>query len=129
MITWFVYPMLERWLARVPPDIMNIAFVVIAVFGGILWSLYLFTPPESLTVTQSDDELLEGELSDEDVRDLQITTFEDTLDSLQKSYDEDKTVTKEERTEAQERIDRIRAELQGLSALDGKAETELADAA
>ena len=45
IITWWVYPMLERWIARVPRDIMNIAFVVIAVFGAIVWSLYLINPP------------------------------------------------------------------------------------
>jgi len=45
IITWWVYPMLERMIARVPNDIMNIIFVVIAVFGAIIWSLYLINPP------------------------------------------------------------------------------------
>ena len=45
IITWFVYPMLERWIARVPRDIMNIVAVVIFVFGAIVWSLYLINPP------------------------------------------------------------------------------------
>ena len=45
IITWWVYPMLERMIARVPRDIMNIVFVVIAVFGAIIWSLYLINPP------------------------------------------------------------------------------------
>ena len=45
IITWFVYPMLERWIARVPRDIMNIAAIVIFVFGAIVWSLYLINPP------------------------------------------------------------------------------------
>ncbi|MBQ9041377.1 MAG: putative ABC transporter permease, partial [Eggerthellaceae bacterium] len=44
-ITWWVYPMLERMIARVPRDIMNIVAVVIFVFGAIVWSLYLINPP------------------------------------------------------------------------------------
>ena len=46
IITWWIYPLLERLLARVPRDIMNIVFVVIAVFGAIIWSLYLIEPPQ-----------------------------------------------------------------------------------
>lgn len=45
LIAWVVYPLLERWLARIPNDTMNIVFVVIAVIGGILWSLYIIDPP------------------------------------------------------------------------------------
>ena len=52
IIAWFVYPLMERWIARLRPEIVNIAFVVIAVFGGILWSLYIIDPPESLTDEQ-----------------------------------------------------------------------------
>ena len=48
IITWFVYPLLERWIARIPRDIMNIVFVVVMIFGGILWSLYIINPPEQL---------------------------------------------------------------------------------
>ena len=45
LITWFVYPLMEKWIARVPRDVMNIVFVVVAVFGAIVWSLYLINPP------------------------------------------------------------------------------------
>ena len=45
IITWWVYPLLERWIARVPRDRMNIIFVVVAVFGAIIWSLYIINPP------------------------------------------------------------------------------------
>ncbi|MBQ9042610.1 MAG: putative ABC transporter permease, partial [Eggerthellaceae bacterium] len=47
IITWWVYPMLERMIARVPRDIMNIVAVVIFVFGAIVWSLYLIDLPGS----------------------------------------------------------------------------------
>ena len=45
IITWWVYPLLERLIARVPRDIMNIVFVVVALFGAIIWSLYIINPP------------------------------------------------------------------------------------
>ena len=45
IITWWVYPLMERLFARVPRDIMNIVFVVVAIFGAILWSLYIINPP------------------------------------------------------------------------------------
>ncbi|MBQ3300742.1 MAG: hypothetical protein IJH04_01070, partial [Eggerthellaceae bacterium] len=45
IITWWVSPLMERMIARVPQDVMNIVFVVIAVFGAIIWSLYLINPP------------------------------------------------------------------------------------
>lgn len=47
IITWFVYPMMERYLARIPDDVMNVIAVVIFVIGGILWSLYIIDPPEN----------------------------------------------------------------------------------
>lgn len=47
VIAWFVYPLLEKWIARVPRDVMNIVFVVVLVFGGIIWSLYIVEPPSS----------------------------------------------------------------------------------
>ena len=46
LITWVVYPAIERWLARVPTGIMNVAFVVIAITGALLFSLYAIEPPE-----------------------------------------------------------------------------------
>ena len=41
LIAWFVYPLLERLIARVPRDVMNIVFILVVVFGAIIWSLYL----------------------------------------------------------------------------------------
>lgn len=51
VITWFVYPMLERQIARVPRDIMNIVFVGVMVFGGVVFGLYIVEPPESVTTS------------------------------------------------------------------------------
>lgn len=67
IITWWVYPLLERWIARVPRDIMNIVFVVIAVFGAIIWSLYLINPPG--------------------VDDMNLPENKDNLEQVQKDYE------------------------------------------
>lgn len=46
IITWWVYPLLERWIARLPQSIMNIVAVVIIIFGAIIFSLYIVEPPK-----------------------------------------------------------------------------------
>lgn len=55
LITWVVYPMLERWIARVRPVVMNIACVVIVTVGAILFSLYLISPPEGIDLGEHKD--------------------------------------------------------------------------
>lgn len=46
LVAWFIYPFMERWIAQVPRDIMNIVFIVVVLFGGIIWSLYIVAPPD-----------------------------------------------------------------------------------
>ena len=46
LITWVVYPALERAIARVPDDIMNVIFVGAFSFNMILQILYLVEPAE-----------------------------------------------------------------------------------
>ena len=46
VITWWVYPWCERTIARIRPATMNIVFVIIAIIGAILFSLYAIAPPE-----------------------------------------------------------------------------------
>ncbi|MBR4755115.1 MAG: hypothetical protein IK054_08045 [Lachnospiraceae bacterium] len=52
IITWWVYPLLERWIARVPQSIMNIIAVVIIIFGATIFSLYIIEPPEYIKQRQ-----------------------------------------------------------------------------
>ena len=52
IITWFVYPLMERYIARVPRNIMNVIFVAVLIFGGMLWSLYIIDPPAGLDVAE-----------------------------------------------------------------------------
>ena len=46
LITWVVYPALERAIARIPNDIMNVIFVGAFSFNMILQVLYLVEPAE-----------------------------------------------------------------------------------
>ena len=91
VITWWVYPMLERWIARVPRDIMNIAFVVIAVFGAIVWSLYLINPPgvddANLPENKGNPEYAQAEYEKREIAtkmakiDREMVGLEDTINS------------------------------------------------
>ena len=78
IIAWWVYPLIQLWVSRVPDAIMNIAFVVIAAFGGILWSLYLFDPPEAIEYIP--EETLPA-------AEQQIQDIDTSLDFLQLSLD------------------------------------------
>lgn len=111
LIAWFVYPLLERWIARVRYDVMNIAFVVVLVFGGIIWSLYIITPP-------ADVDLGGTETTPEEMRDLEISSL--TADGLiaqtgVEGMTEDlalsEQLTDEERELIQQTIDEINASL------------------
>ena len=48
VIAWWVYPMMEKAIARVRPATMNIVFIVVVIAGGILFSLYAISPPEGI---------------------------------------------------------------------------------
>ncbi len=110
IITWWVYPLMERMIARVPQDIMNIVAVVIFVFGGIVWSLYLINPPgvddANLPEKKDNPELVQKEYEtrliateladlDHDIRD-----FEEAVDST-KMLDKDKLKADAEKLRAQ----------------------------
>jgi hypothetical protein len=47
LFTWMLYPLLERTAARIPSDVMDVIFVVVAVSGSMLWSLYIIDLPQS----------------------------------------------------------------------------------
>ena len=46
LIVWIVYPAMERAIARIPGDVMNVAFVGCLAFNLILQVLYLVEPAE-----------------------------------------------------------------------------------
>ena len=53
VIAWWLYPMLERTIARVRPAVMNIVCIVVAIIGGILFSLYAISPPEGIDTSST----------------------------------------------------------------------------
>ncbi len=110
IITWWVYPLMERMIARVPQDIMNIVAIVIFVFGGIVWSLYLINPPgvddanlpekkdnPELVQKEYETRLIATELAD---LDRDIRDFEEAVDST-KMLEKDKLKADAEKLRAQ----------------------------
>ncbi|MBO7674803.1 MAG: hypothetical protein J6S63_07315 [Atopobiaceae bacterium] len=65
IITWWVYPMCERFIARVRPATMNIAFVVIAIIGALLFSLYVIAPPEGIDLGENGTDEAAQQVADE----------------------------------------------------------------
>ena len=118
LIAWFVYPALESWLARVPNDVMNIAFVVIAVFGGILWSLYIVEPPEGGILEESGEIATEAAAQETQLLTDQIVTIGDEVDSLQLLLDSNSSLTDEERAEVQEKLDELHKDAEELGAIE-----------
>ncbi|HAM15161.1 MAG TPA: hypothetical protein DCP91_04760 [Eggerthellaceae bacterium] len=98
IITWWVYPMLERMIARVPRDIMNIVFVVVAVFGAIIWSLYLVNPPGVDDANQSQNkEHPEVAQREYDTRMVasKLADVDESLADLEQAIDATKELDKE----------------------------------
>ena len=114
IIAWFVYPALERWLARFPRDRMNIAFVAVALFGAIVWSLYLVTPPGELDVNGAETE--EGQaLSERDEIELGLGFTDATSEALYETIENAESLTDEEKAELLEHLQTIDAELNAVA--------------
>ena len=98
IITWWVYPMLERMIARVPRDIMNIVAVVIFVFGGIVWSLYLINPPgvddANLPQNKENTQAVQKKY-DERMVAARLADVEESIRDMEKTVDASKELDKE----------------------------------
>ena len=106
LIAWFVYPMMERWLARVPDDTMNIVFVVIAVIGGILWSLYIVDPPQNHQTTQ---EAIKAETMSIERDNLSVgaSSVEVEVRRLERDLQKSTSLSQEDRDKIQKEIDEL----------------------
>lgn len=112
IIAWFVYPLLEKWLARVPRDIMNIVFVVVLVFGGILWSLYIIEPPSDVESTAYTEEASgDDRQADVDAIAAYVAMQESFVDGLQDQIDAATTLTDEERAALASQIEALDASI------------------
>ena len=113
LIAWFVYPLLERWIARVPRDIMNIVFIVVAVFGAIVWSLYLINPPgvdEQNKHPEQAEQIAQQQAAEDRAQEIKgLSSMADlessTNDSLRKLVSDSQYLSDEEKAEIIEKID------------------------
>ena len=115
LIAWVVYPLLESWLARVPNDTMNIVFVIVAVVGGILWSLYLIDPPKTYQVEAKDQSTAEWRA--QEVRDTYgsaIDSADEGIDDMRTLLNESPDLPKQERDAIGQTLDKLDADLEEL---------------
>lgn len=132
IIAWVAYPMMERALARVPEDVMNIAFVIVLVFGGILWSLYIIDPPENHKVNNPLAETVQSTVSDTGEFSFSLFATETSILEIQDKLDAADNISDEKRKEIQEHILTMQKELMALEvaiANDEVASTTEDDAA
>ena len=104
IIAWFVYPLLERQIARVPRDIMNIVFVGVMVFGGIIFGLYIIEPPEQMQRTLS-----ENVAKIDDVTPAQSNVARQRLaaEALRENVKSNEKLSDEDKAELESQIDSI----------------------
>ena len=121
IIAWFVYPLMERWIARLRPEIVNIAFVVIAVFGGILWSLYIIDPPKGMSEAETArEELTELESATPDDRasiELFFTLQGGAAKGMRKTVSGAGYLTDEEKAKIDEELAEIQRRYAGLESM------------
>lgn len=116
IIAWWVYPMLERAIARVRPATMNIVCIVVAVAGGILFSLYAISPPEGIDLGQKSVEMAQEE-ERVDVTNL-TTGYASTaaiVEGMQDTLTDSTTLTDEEKEQIQKCLDELDADLSQMS--------------
>ena len=105
VIAWWVYPMLEKAIARVRPATMNIICLIVAIVGGILFSLYAISPPQGIDLGENSTSQDQMEFNQEvkriygDVSDLKEDT-NNLKETVRSSY----FLTPEERKQFDEHI-------------------------
>ena len=78
VICWCVYPLLERWFAKLPKNVMNLVFVVVLVSYAIPQALYLTDSP----VPYKDELQMVIENADGTYSDEEIANAQAELDKL-----------------------------------------------
>jgi len=110
LIAWFVYPWLERSLAKLPANVMNIAFVVVGVAFLVAQTLYLVDPPIDYR-TEIEYALAQDDVNPGYLRDDQREEYEKDLEYL--------NYLDEYRAENLERLERERAAQKEAAAKKG----------
>ena len=114
IIAWVVYPMMERWLARVPNDTMNIAFVIIAIIGGILWSLYIIDPPENHRYEVDPIETTDPVQEERDDYKVPILTTDGSIATMRELANHSKSLPEDERAAIEQQLNEMQTELDEL---------------
>ena len=131
-INWWVYPLLEKLLARVPNDIMNIAFAFILMFNTIIWSLYIIVPPWISNENKTPQELAQL-AQEQDLQAIQdergklstyVVLLGSSSESLAESVRENRGITDAERESMLAEIDEINGR---ISAIEKIVNSDLPD--
>ena len=118
LIAWFVYPALERLIARVSRDVMNIVFIVVLAFGVIVWSLYIipgFGGVGSGETSQTDAQ--KQEMVDRTIVGLTAAGEIEQLGKWQELIDSSPGLTDEERAEIKKHIASVKEEYAAIEKL------------
>ena len=116
VIAWWVYPAMERAIARVRPAIMNIVCVVVAIAGGILFSLYAISPPQGVDLANTPLEYVEDAAEDDRLHISVVgNTLTNDVDRAQKQLDGAHDIPQQEREQLQSDINRIKEDVAKLN--------------
>ncbi len=116
VIAWWVYPSMERAIARVRPAIMNIVCVVVAIAGGILFSLYAISPPQGVDLANTPLEYVEDAAEDDRLHISVVgNTLSNDVDRAQKQLDGAHDIPQQEREQLQSDINRIKEDVAKLN--------------
>ena len=112
VIAWWLYPMMERQIARVRPAVMNIVCVVVAIAGGILFSLYAISPPDGVDLgSHAAADTVEVNTKEIETVDKLIA---DSAEAMRKKANETTGLTAEEKQEISKHVDAITSEAEDI---------------
>ncbi len=119
LMAWIVYPQMEKWIARIPYAAMNIIFIVVAITGGILWSLYIIDPPKQPTGTTPTTVPTRKTIIDETARTLSFNAISLLVraDQMEVLLERTTNLNEEQRAQLQEEIENLRRSAEAISEL------------
>lgn len=123
IINWWVYPLIERLLARIPNDIMNFAFAVILMINTIIWSLYIIVPPwisnENKTPEElaqlAQDQQIEAIMDERNTLGYIPDILQGTIDSYAEQVQSSTSITESERESLLAELDEVKAHIIAMS--------------
>ena len=117
IVSWWIYPMCERMIARVRPATMNIVCVVIAVIGAILFSLYAIAPPEGIDLGEYSNQEAKRETDEESEKiAIDLVSLGVDAENLQHDLANSSKLDEQEVKEMEQQVDEIKAAIEELAA-------------